>query len=251
MRYVSVAGLYSCILLLISLMLIASCDGCNDDLTDELNNGNDDPEVLIFKTNAIELMRREVWRPALSSKVLPPRGCAPFDLDEDLEASMNIEVRTASIIDGIPSVDTSLYFSANSREPSFFSTGGVIRNSSRWNEETGSVIFPRSKSAKPDTEFYIMVPETGGYELRIEFDFNNCSACCHGNTNVNECNTTQRRRAEPQDECAAGRLSLVYRRVFSEALETRPPSNRDLILDYRDFFPDECRDCDCWEPCII
>jgi len=80
------------------------------------------------------MIGREVEQSILLAMLTPnvlPLGCAPADLDEDLQVDVNIEVRTASFMNGIPAVDPNLYFSADGREPGFFSTGGVIRNGTR------------------------------------------------------------------------------------------------------------------------
>lgn len=134
-----------------SLILFwAGCRGCTpEQLAQNLGNGNDDPEVLIVETWGTEI------RNALSSNAASRSGGFGFDClgKTNFIARVNVEVRTASLVNGQITPDPILYYDMPFPNESFFNNTG----------------------SNDGTQIEISVPETGAYALIFEVELDECS----------------------------------------------------------------------------
>jgi|GEM_PF-3924735 len=129
------------------LILFGGCRGCTpEELAENLDNGNDDPEVLILETWGTEI------RNALSSSGASASGGFGYDClgKANFSARVNVEVRTASLVNGQIVVDPNPYFDMPFLDISFLNNTGF----------------------NDGTQIEISVPETGGYALFYEIEIN-------------------------------------------------------------------------------
>lgn len=111
-------------------------------------------------------------------------------------ADVEIEVRTASLVDGQIIIDPNPYFEFDDEVEFFGNTGSIIQ---------------------------IEVPESGAYGITIDIEMQDCSICCHGEWE-GQCSSY-----EYYDEgkeiwyCEAGKPQVAVEAIFPE--QERPPYN--------------------------
>ena len=197
------------------LLLVGGCKGCTpEQIAENLDNGNDDHEILIIETWGTEV------RNALSSSAASVSRGFGYDClgSSNFVARVNIEVRTASLVNGQIIVDPTPYFDDIFLNVSFFNNTGF----------------------NDGTQIEISVPETGGYALFYEVELSQCSICCHG-TSDKQCGDDK-----SNGECEAGLPRLQYERVFTT--ENRPPPNFNFELETSGFVVRQCI-CGCDVDC--
>ena len=141
---------------LILIALLSGCGGCTEEqLLQNLNNGNSDPEVLYIETWGTDV------RQAL--ELATGYDCLGFS---DFTARVEIRVYTASYVDGQVLPDPTPYFETLLLDMPFSGNTGFNQ---------GTVI-------------PISVPETGGYAIEMFIEVQACSICCHG-AGSNQCGT--------------------------------------------------------------
>lgn len=197
------------------LLLFGGCKGCTpEQIAENLDNGNDDPEVLVIETWGTEI------RNALSSSAASFSGGFGYDClgSPNFVARVNVEVRTASLVNGQIVVDPNPYFDMPFLNVSFFNNTGF----------------------NDGTQIEISVPETGGYALFYEVELIQCSICCHGILDK-QCGDDK-----SNGKCEAGMPRLQYEKAFT--VENRPAPNFNFVLESSGFVVRQCI-CGCDVDC--
>ena len=159
------------------VLLMGSCTGCSEEqILANLNNGNDNPAVLILETWGTEI--RGALDIGFGGDCL---GTANFP------ARVSIEVRTADWVNNQVVPSPTPFFDATLINQSFFN----------------------NNSTNAGTQFTIDVPETGAYLLSVEVELNNCSICCHG-IGTNQCGDNN-----SNNQCEAGLPRVRLEQIFT------------------------------------
>lgn len=197
------------------LLFLAGCRGCTpEQLAENLNNGNEDPAILIIETWGTEI------RNALSSSAASSSGGFGFDClgRPDFTARVNVEVRTASLVNGQLIPDPDPYFDMPFTNVSFFNNTG----------------------SNDGTQIEISVPGRGAYAIIYEVELNGCSICCHGILDK-QCGNDKN-----NGKCEAGFPRLQYERIF--LAEDRPVPYLNFFLESSRFVVRQCV-CGCEVDC--
>ncbi len=192
--------------LIILSIFFLGCDGCN--LEDQLNNGNSNPEALYIELFGLDI----------SMALALAYGC--HDHPTSFFADVEIEVRTASLVDGQIIIDPNPYFEFDDEVEFFGNTGSIIQ---------------------------IEVPESGAYGITIDIEMQDCSICCHGEWE-GQCSSY-----EYYDEgkeiwyCEAGKPQVAVEAIFPE--QERPPYNYNWNPAQHQMHVRSCRACGCFVEC--
>ena len=170
--------------------LMTGCGGCTEEqLLQNLNNGNSDPEVLIIEAWGTDI------RQAL--ELATGQDCLGFS---DFTARVEVRVFTASYVDGQVMADPTPYYEDILLDVPFFANTGF----------------------NDGTQIQVSVPETGAYALEVVVEVDACSMCCHG-AGTNQCGT----RIDG-GKCEAGHPRVRNFEVFPADDRPKPNYNHPL-----------------------
>jgi hypothetical protein len=197
---------------MVIVSLLSGCKGCGpDDILKQLNNGNTNPELLY-----IELFGTEI---ANTIELGFGAGC---DHPKNFSATVEIIVRTASLINGNLVPDPRPYFEYDQDKVMFWANTG-------YNE---------------GTVFKVNVPESGAFGIFIEIEIDNCTICCHGELD-GQCGL-EVANSNGVWYCEAGKAQVTIESVFWG--DKRPEHNFNW-QPYDKIFVKDCRACGCYVLC--
>lgn len=191
------------------LLFFGGCNGCDiEKVAENLNNGNDGPKVLIIETWGTEI--RNALATQFGEDCL---GTANFT------ARVDIEVRTASLVNNQIVMDENPFFETVLLQQSYTNNTGL----------------------NDGTQIEIMVPEHGAYSIRYLIEVQICSICCHGSSDT-QCGTQV-----TEGRCQAGFPRVIHEAIFpTHDMRPRHDNNYEILSDK--FTVRECA-CGCFTDC--